>query len=93
MDHDDRNSAFGALDRCGPIRDSDLVCRDIVDSACLRSVLSASARAFERKRYTFCFLPSTRMERKASSFSNETHFLHGVVNLHARVFGSGIIGA
>ena len=86
MVHDDRNSAYGALDRCGPIRDNDPVCRGIVGNACLRSVLSVFARAFERKRYTSCFLPSTRMERIGSSFFNGAHFLHGVVNLDGSVF-------
>ena len=31
------------------------------------------------------------MERKASSFFNVAHFLYGVVDLHARVFASGIV--
>ena len=31
------------------------------------------------------------MGRRVSSFINGAHFLHGVVNLHARVFGSGIV--
>ena len=91
MVHDDRNSAFGALDRCGPIRDNDPVCRGIVGNDCPRSELSVSDRAFAHVRYISCFSPSIRMERKASSFFNEAHFLHGVVNLHARVFGSGIV--
>ena len=91
MVHDDRNSAYGALDRCGPIRDNDPVYRGIVDNACLRSGLSVSDRAFAHIRYISCVWPSIRMERKASSFLNGTHFLHGVVNLHARVFGSGIV--
>ena len=46
MVHDDRNSAYGALGRCGPIRENDPVCRGIVDNACLRSGLSVSDRAF-----------------------------------------------
>ena len=91
MVHDEHSSASGALDRCGPIHDSDLVCRGIVDNACLRSELSVFDRAFARRRYTSCFSPSIRMGRRVSSFINGAHFLHGVVNLHARVFGSGIV--
>ena len=55
MVHDDRNSAYGALDRYGPIRDNDPVCRGIVGNAYPQSELIVFARAFERIRYISCF--------------------------------------